>query len=184
MKLGFCSIKDILDVIIVPSALLAITLLWPWFQKERMKKTFLKLIKRELTELNPEEENLVSDSDSNSKAKWCDHLRKKFMHEAIFSDPSNNRDFILSINDDLAYYGIQMWMHFHKAEESKSEEKELINYHGKRWLDYLEGFCQKLPRWVISRKKRHQLCKEWKKIVEHYEIRSRLVTDVENLKLY
>ena len=49
---------------------------------------------------------------------------------------------------------------FIKQRKKKEESSELINYHGDRWLDYLNGFLEELH--YSKTKKLHD---EWKKIV-------------------
>jgi hypothetical protein len=132
-----------------------------------MKRAFIALIKKELDELDPLTNPPVKCT------RWCHHLKKKFMHEAILVDASNNRDFILSIDQQLAYSGMQMWLHFHKAEKAKDSEVELINYHGDQWVEYLERFVNHIHR--RGKKDSHCKCKtkplhaEWKKVVDKYK---------------
>ena len=153
---GFCTLKDILNVVVIPLTVLAITLIWPWWQKWRRRRIFIKLIRKELNEFDPEKKC------SDNCKKWSDHLKKKFMHEAILTDLSENRDFILSLDQQLAYDGIQMWMHFHKAE--KADEEELVRYHGDRWLDYLERFLRD-----VNYSGSEDLHADWKKIIEQHK---------------
>jgi hypothetical protein len=70
----------------------------------------------------------------------CQHLKKRFIHKAIFAKPSENRDFILSLPPDLAYNMAQLWIHFDKAEKATDDPALLEN--GEGWCDYLKSVCR------------------------------------------
>ena len=51
---GFESLKDLLDVLLVPAIGGAIALFWPQLQAHYKRERFVRLIKRELEEVGPE----------------------------------------------------------------------------------------------------------------------------------
>ena len=73
----------------------------------------------------------------------------------------------MSINQKLAYNGMQMWMHFHKAEKVTKEEEETnpesINYHADKWLEYLKGFLK-----AINYSGTNGLVRDWEKIINNH----------------
>ena len=87
MKLGFCTLKDILEVVIIPVALFAVGALLPRMFEAAKKRRFLALIRRELGEMAPRLETKTKDG------RWHQHLNKAFIHEEILKEISENRDF-------------------------------------------------------------------------------------------
>lgn len=102
MNNGFESLKDILDVIIVPVSLALIALAWPWFLSFYRRHQFITLICRELEELKPY-------NTSVADKQWTHYQPKNFIHQKIFLDPSSNIDFILTLPADLVYNISQLW---------------------------------------------------------------------------
>ena len=161
--LGFQNLKDLLDVVLVPVVLVIVGVWLPrLFEREkaaRMKSAFVQLIRRETAEMSPWEPS--SDAEN---AVWPDYLQKRFIHEKIFRDAAKNRDFILTLDPQLAYHEAQMWTHFDKAEalaraardeakkagdggdELPSGVKTRIAEHGIRWCHYLGNVRTDLKR--------------------------------------
>ena len=81
--LGFESLKDFLDVLLVPAIGGTIALLWPKIQAHNTARRFERLIRRELEELGPYPEA----RDANQKA-WFQHQTRSFIHQRIFADAS------------------------------------------------------------------------------------------------
>jgi hypothetical protein len=100
---GFDNPKDYLDVVVVPFTVFLLGALLPWWLEKRKRDRFLSLIKRELTEMSPKPDQ------KKGNGFWHQHLKKRFIHQAIFQSPSENRDFILSLPPDLAYNEAQLW---------------------------------------------------------------------------
>jgi hypothetical protein len=124
MTWGFDSIRDILGVIVVPITLGVLALLWPTIQSAYRRRAFGRLIVRELREIGP-----YPESKQQGKT-WVDHQTRNFVHKAIFEEPSENRDFILSLDPDLVYNVSQLW------EARRSGD-------AKQWLWYLEQLAKK-----------------------------------------
>jgi hypothetical protein len=97
MESGFDTVKDILDVVIVPVVIFALGAMLPHIIELGKRRRFLALIRREMMEMKPR------PLDKEKEGRWHLHLKKKFIHEQIFEKPSENRDFILSLPPDLAY---------------------------------------------------------------------------------
>lgn len=94
--------RDILDIIIIPISLALIAWLWPAIQHWNRRRAFRRLIVRELEEISPHPQEPTGEG-------WWTHQQKTFVHQAIFDNPSENRDFILSLEPDLVYYVTQLW---------------------------------------------------------------------------
>jgi hypothetical protein len=94
--------KDWLEIIVVPVSLALVALLWPLIQSQSRKRAFMRLIQRELREIE-------SYPELAEKNGWTQHLRKTFVHQCIFRDPSTNQDFLLSLDPDVTYYVSQLW---------------------------------------------------------------------------
>jgi hypothetical protein len=133
LNLGFETVKDLLDVLIIPIVIFVVGALLPTLFDAVKARKFLGLIKRELDEMAPKGEKKTEGG------KWHQHLVKRFIHEEIFAHISENRDFILSLPPDISYNMAQLWIHFHKATESRSESD--LAEHGASWCDYLRGLC-------------------------------------------
>jgi hypothetical protein len=111
-------VKDILEVIVVPIVLAILALAWPAIQSWNRRQAFRGLILRELEEIAPYPEEAEDIG-------WWAHQQKNFVHQKIFQDASENREFILSLEPDLVYFVSQLW----DAKTSKNE---------RQWLNYLE----------------------------------------------
>ena len=135
MQLGFATLtlKDWLDVLIVPIVIFAVGAWLPSLFDAVKARKFLALIKRELREMDP------NPAKKTSGGKWHQHLTKRFIHQEIFAHVSKNRDFILSLDPEISYTTAQLWFHFENAKTSRSEED--LAEHGKSWCDYLGSLC-------------------------------------------
>lgn len=159
MEHGFETIKDVLDVIIIPIAIFAIGALLPRLFESAKTHKFRALIKRELGEMEPKPDQ------PKEGGKWCQHLGKRFIHEEIFENISENRDFILSLPPDFAYNTTQLWIHFHKA--TASQTRDDLAEHGAAWCDYLRGMCSYLDG-KRSKKYLEKVYKPWERIIQGY----------------
>lgn len=159
MTWGFDTVKDVLDVLIMPAVLFGLGTMIPHMIEAGMRRRFLALIRRELLEMKPWPEKMKTGG------RWHQHLKKRFIHEEIFTKKSENRDFILSLPPDLAYSEAQLWIHFEKAVASK-ETNDLAE-HGARWCDYLKEVCK-----YFDGRKRGKFYREvyepWKKLIAEY----------------
>jgi len=131
LTLGFNTVKDLLDVLVIPIVIFLVGALLPNLFEAVKTRKFLALIKRELGEMIPE--------PLPRTGQWHQHLIKRFIHKEIFDKVSENRDFILALPPDIAYNAKQLWTHFEKAMASQSGED--LAEHGAAWCDYLYGLC-------------------------------------------
>jgi len=137
MPHGFNTWKDVLDVVVIPVIIPLV--IWclgarlPGLFEAVKTQKFLALINRELGEMAPEPKT------KQCRRKWHQSLTKRFMHEEIFSNVSENRDFILSLPPDVSYNTAQLWISFDKATASWSE-KDLAK-HGDSWCFHLYKLC-------------------------------------------
>jgi hypothetical protein len=58
-----------------------------------------------LEEIAPRPKHLL---DEETQADWVKHMRTGLLHRRIFDEPSVNRDFILSLDPDIAYLVSQL----------------------------------------------------------------------------
>ena len=82
----------------------AVAALWPWLAAYQRRSRFQALIRRELGEARP----VPAKPDARP---WWQHLSKRFIHEEVFTRPNvtANRDFILSLDPNIAYHVSQLW---------------------------------------------------------------------------
>ena len=100
-----------------------IAVFWKRIETRNRGRVFEKLILRELEEISPYPEH------SEAHKKWFDHVTKgEFIHQKIINDPTQNRDFILSIDPSLLYLVNQLWSSFRTGD-------------GNQWLYYLRWIC-------------------------------------------
>ena len=108
-----------MQIVVVPATGGLVTLLWPHVQASYKSRKFTQLIARELREVEPFPKGCVASSS------WSAHAKKVYLHQKIFRDPSQNRDFLLTIDPDLAYNVSQLW-------------ESLANGDSIQWLHYLD----------------------------------------------
>lgn len=147
---GFDTIKDVLEVVLVPAIGGAIALAWPELQRRYKRRRFEGLIKRELGELRP-----FPQERTETSASWTDHQKKNFLHKQIIQDVSKNRNFILSLDPDLVYELSQLW----DARTSAD---------GVQWLWYLECLAKRYNGEVAVA---HG---EWSKLIASFKRTGRL----------
>jgi hypothetical protein len=143
---GFETIKDILDVVVVPIALTVLAFVWPAIQARYRRRAFTELILRELEELTPFPEAKQTDKH------WWDHQIRSFVHQKVFEDASNNREFILSLDPNLVYWVTQLWA-------------ALDDHDGGQWLFYLRRIAEEYDK---SGKIKDAL-RKWNLLIEAYQ---------------
>jgi hypothetical protein len=104
---------QLLEVLVIPLAIALIALAWPEYQARNRKIRFERLIERELAEASPYPDVMTGGSD------WKGYGRAYFIHRKIFEDPSTNRDFILSLDANLAYCVGQLWAAFNEGDQAQ-----------------------------------------------------------------
>lgn len=177
-----------------------IGVLWTKIQAWHRGITFQKLIFRELEEFNPFIGNSNMDIDEfinklkttpihdmEMKKKWTDYYQgeKTFIHTRIFHNPTENRDFILSLNPTLVYCVSQLWSEIRLQKESKSPnpDGEPFRHYFKSIAAYARGKNRfgihseekGYPKWVklIQRRYRNadeiqKVCDRWNTIIQVY----------------
>lgn len=173
---GFDSVKDLLEVLIVPLSLFFFGLVLSRLfvkSENRRRNRFLLLIRREMQEMKPEQ---VQEQDNR---RWCELLRKRFIHERIFLDPNANCEFVLSLEPELAYHESQMWTAMQKAGNaalrastaSDLEQKDRATQDLKRqaefWSFHLKRVCA-----ALDGREDGALCREiwnpWHAVIDHH----------------
>jgi hypothetical protein len=152
------TVKDVLDIVIIPVVLAILALAWPVIQSWYRRRAFQNLILRELEELEPFPEEVVElkelehyPEDAETYGWWA-HQKKDFVHQKILQDVSENRDFILSLEPDLVYFISQLW----DAKRNKDDQQ---------WLYYLCKLSN--PKYDRNEKIADAL-KKWKVLCEKY----------------
>lgn len=103
MENGFTSWKDILEVVIIPVSLALLAVIYPYLQSRYRRYQFQRLIRRELREIGP------YPKQAQKGKTWVDHQTKRCLHEEILANPTDNRDFILSLDPDITYHLTNLW---------------------------------------------------------------------------
>jgi hypothetical protein len=111
VDLGFESVKDVLEVLLVPMALGILAVGWPALAQRRKRVNFENLTRRELSEAEPR------NSGHSQLLLWHEHLSRRFLHEAIVGSVVENTDFVLSLDPELSYHVSQLWIEFAKAQK-------------------------------------------------------------------
>jgi len=147
LELGFNSLKDVLDIVIIPLVLTALALALPAIQAWYRQLAFRRLILRELEELKP------YPACKQPGKNWWDHQKRTFIHQKIFQNPTENRDFILSLDPELVYFVTQLWDALERQESD-----------GEQWLWYLENIRDKYDRNADIK----EVYNKWKKLIYDY----------------
>jgi hypothetical protein len=153
---GFDSMKDVLEVILVPLLGALLIAYWPELAARRRRRHFEKLIGRELAEAAP--------NGGAIGAPWHQHLTRRFLHEEIIGHPVENADFVLSLSPDLSYNLSQMWIEFAKARRGEEEgapsqqNAEQFCWYLLQTAKYLDGRGRSL---LVER-----VWEPWKKLVK------------------
>jgi len=146
MEYGFKSIKDVLEIVVVPLAIFLLGVFWPLIQAQYRCRRFRRLAHRELEEIGPRLD--LPDQD-----KWNKHLTKEFVHKQIIESASENRDFILGLDPEFVYWLSQLWF-AHRSGEAD------------QWIHYAAALSK--HRYTRS-DKLTEAVRQWRKIVDKYE---------------
>lgn len=144
MDYGFTTVKDILDVVVVPVAIFAAGALIPRILDARKKQKFLSLIRKEVEEMELDRGDIQAMQEQQPDTQWPQHLKKRFVHKTLLQDVSENRDFILSLPPEVTYHLTQLWHHYDSATETA--DRLALQEHGKRWCDHLKKICECLNK--------------------------------------
>ncbi len=142
---GFQSLKDVLEVVGVPLVVFVLGLWLAGRPDRRRRERFINLIRQELEEAKPEPEG-PTQKVLDKFESWTDLLKKRFIHQDIFENPSENRDFILNLDPGLAYSLAQMWGAFRDAKPRDGADHTDYGRRGLQWLDHLRIVCKHLDR--------------------------------------
>ena len=150
MDSGFASYKDILDVVVVPITLALLAILFPAIKSWYIRRRFKKLILRELREISPSPKKAIYGS------RWSSHHQKRCIHKEIFKEPSENRDFILSLPPSLVYYLSNLW-----DDENENDKN------AKQWLEYLSKLKD-----YFGDERLNEVYDNWVNLIEQYKERN------------
>ena len=84
---------------------------------------FQKLMYRELEEVGPSPADVVASlATTPGEASWKRRLpARRFLHREILGNPSENRDFILSLSPDETYSVTQFWSAYDAGDQNQFE---------------------------------------------------------------
>jgi hypothetical protein len=134
------SLKDILEILLIPIVLVFIPLIWAFIQKKYRKSALTGLIVRELEELSP-----YPDKRADGLIEWTDYQKKNFIHQEIFKKPGDFKEYILELDPELVYFVSQLW-------DAKK------NFDSEQWLYYLG----KLTNYFPNNKSIKECHEKWK----------------------
>ena len=146
MASDILTFKELLEIIIIPITLAILAVLFPAINSWYLRRRFKRLIFRELKEIEPYPE------DKGNNTHWNMHLGKRCIHREIFDNPSENRDFILSLPPDLVYFLTNLW-----------DKKTLEDPTANQWLYYLTKLNQYFNNRLYS------VSINWQKLVDEYK---------------
>jgi hypothetical protein len=124
---------DVLDVAVIPVAILLLGLLWPAIGRYWQRRALRLLILRELAELGPAPKR-------QSDKTWTDRVRRRCLHRDLLLDRGERQaELALTLNPRLVYELAQMWS---AAEEGDVGEwcehmKAVHQWFRRRWPLYL-----------------------------------------------
>ena len=85
---------------------------WNFIQAKWNGHYFHNLIIKELGELEPADITRNNDGSLRSDGLLKTHLKKEFMHREILYKPTENKEFICSVDNSLIYHTRQVWSAF------------------------------------------------------------------------
>ncbi len=147
------NIKDI-SVLLIPIAVALLPFIWGFTSSTIRRRQFRELILRELEEIGPHPKEKDDEKDGSN---WSDHhADKKFIHTQIFSKPTENRDFILSLKSNLVYYVNQLW-------NSKSNPDQ--------WIYFISMIEKEIPFFQFQHRGKIRKIKiEWYVLMKEYHV--------------
>jgi hypothetical protein len=132
--------REVIEVLLVPVALLLVSLLWPSWQRWRRQREFLHLLSRELREAKPAK---VAEKAGRT---WTWHLDKQFLHTSMMpGGAASDASLLLSLSPNLAYELNQMWSAYAAAEDDPA-----VKY-AQQWCSYLKSVCKHIDRRILIR---------------------------------
>lgn len=138
-------------------------LLWNLISSGYRRCQFRNLILREIEEIGPYLQCEIEETGSHPgkpsskevRARWKEHHpKKRFLHRKIFKEPTENRDFILSLPPSLVYYVSQLWQSTDDA---------------KQWLYMINKIDSEVPRWPTERREKiNEVKRKWYLLMKAY----------------
>ena len=146
----------ILQIIIIPIVVATLALFWNSIQNWYKRHIFQKFIFREFEEISPNDR-------LGEGMKWYEYLQKEFVHQKIFENIKDNRDFILSLDPDLIYHLTQLWYTYKR-------DKDYQESSGSEWLYHLEKILEYAKIHNLDKNKEiEKAYTEWIKKINPYE---------------
>lgn len=138
--------------IVVPIVVVFVPLIWQFTAWAIRRAQFRNLILREIEEVGP-----YPLERSGQNGNWTDHhAKKQFIHRQIFENPTENRDFILSLAPDLVYCVQQLW--------SSQDNHE-------QWMYLLFKIQGHVPFWQQARRRKiEKVRRSWYALISEYGV--------------
>jgi hypothetical protein len=150
MDSGFDTWKDWIEILVIgiaiPVGLAAAAGVNQWLGQYLKKRSFQRIVLRELEEISPHPPSRMTNG------QWNQHLKPKFMHQKIFDAPSENADFLLRLPQNLVYFVNQLWA----AKDAGNSEQ---------WLYFL---CKLSCRSYDPKRKIKAARDQWKALINEY----------------
>jgi hypothetical protein len=177
MTIAAWTLRDTLDVLLVPAGLAVLALTWPSWQAHRRRRRFQQLMCAELLESLPWGEH----------ESWHEHLTKQFVHARMIVGAVEASEFVLSLPARFTYEVNQMWTSYAKAAEAAhTAHPDAVADAGVSWCYALRAVCLQLRRshrWRQRRDARRTwrlnvLCRSWVTVIcrQHPTTKDRLAS--------
>jgi hypothetical protein len=137
------TLREVLQIIVIPIVVAAIGLLWPLIQSRYRKYWLMNLILRELEEAEPYPKQPEPHGD------WSNHMTKPFIHRRFFENPS---ELILSLDPDTAYKVGQLWASLNQKD-------------ARQWLYYWQSLSGKYGK---KNPKLNDIHNKWQSLITLY----------------
>jgi hypothetical protein len=161
MRIAAWTLRDVLDVLLVPAGLAILALVWPSWQALRRRHRFQQLIYEELLESLP----------SGAHDRWHEHLTRQFVHRRMIMGDVEASEFVLSLPARFTYELNQMWSSYARAEEAV--QSDAVADAGVSWCYSLRAVCLRLRQYQRWRWRRsamrswrlNVLCRSWVAVI-------------------
>ena len=139
-------------ITLIVAIIAAIAASWTFIQARWNGHYFQKLLLRELSEIEPD----TSLKNIDPTKGFRQFMKRDFIHKEILDDPTQNKDYIFSINVNLLYLTNQLWSAF--------ENDDLENFL-KHFCYLTKGKSRFLHREFDKKNRLTKACTKWLKLV-------------------
>ena len=145
------STKDTLDIVVIPVSVVLLAFLLPVVSSSIRNWQFRGLLLREIEEAGPNQVSVAENEPVVGRFELLKPTTKRFLHREFLAQPTENRDFLLSLPADLLYAGMQLW-------EARTPDE---------WMYQLRSIERAIPFWR-RRGGVRKLREEWSKSLHEH----------------